>query len=47
MKRTALNDIDITLGANMVPFAGYNMPVSKHVLQKKEVKYSSRYVTKN
>lgn len=27
MKNTALNDIHIALGAKMVPFAGYNMPV--------------------
>jgi aminomethyltransferase len=27
MKNTALTDIHITLGAKMVPFAGYNMPV--------------------
>ncbi len=27
MKKTALNDIHITLGAKMVPFAGYNMHV--------------------
>ena len=27
MKNTALNDIHVTLGAKMVPFAGYNMPV--------------------
>lgn len=27
MKNTALNDIHIELGAKMVPFAGYNMPV--------------------
>lgn len=28
MKKTALNDKHISLGAKMVPFAGYNMPVS-------------------
>jgi len=27
MKNTALNDVHIALGAKMVPFAGYNMPV--------------------
>jgi len=27
MKNTALNDIHVALGAKMVPFAGYNMPV--------------------
>ncbi len=27
MKNTALNDIHVSLGAKMVPFAGYNMPV--------------------
>ena len=27
MKNTALTDIHIQLGAKMVPFAGYNMPV--------------------
>lgn len=27
MKLTALNDVHIALGAKMVPFAGYNMPV--------------------
>ena len=27
MKNTALNDTHIALGAKMVPFAGYNMPV--------------------
>jgi len=27
MKNTALNNIHIELGAKMVPFAGYNMPV--------------------
>ena len=27
MKNIALNDIHIKLGAKMVPFAGYNMPV--------------------
>lgn len=27
MKNTALNDVHISLGAKMVPFAGYNMPV--------------------
>ena len=27
MKDTALNDVHIALGAKMVPFAGYNMPV--------------------
>ena len=27
MKNTALNDIHISLGGKMVPFAGYNMPV--------------------
>jgi aminomethyltransferase len=27
MKKTALNDIHVALGAKMVPFAGYNMPV--------------------
>ena len=27
MKNTALNEVHITLGAKMVPFAGYNMPV--------------------
>ncbi|HIP32784.1 MAG TPA: glycine cleavage system aminomethyltransferase GcvT, partial [Crocinitomicaceae bacterium] len=27
MRETALNDIHIALGAKMVPFAGYNMPV--------------------
>ena len=27
MKLTALNDIHTDLGAKMVPFAGYNMPV--------------------
>ncbi len=27
MKNTALNDIHISLGAKMVPFAGFNMPV--------------------
>src|ERR1043165_2221893 len=28
MKRTALTEKHIALGAKMVPFAGYNMPVS-------------------
>lgn len=28
MKNTALTDLHISLGAKMVPFAGYNMPVS-------------------
>ena len=28
MKSTALTDVHIELGAKMVPFAGYNMPVS-------------------
>src|SRR5436309_14648752 len=28
LKQTALNDIHIRLGAKMVPFAGYLMPVS-------------------
>ncbi len=28
LKNTALNDVHIKLGAKMVPFAGYNMPVS-------------------
>ena len=28
MKKTALHDIHESLGAKMVPFAGYNMPVS-------------------
>lgn len=28
MKSTALTDVHISLGAKMVPFAGYNMPVS-------------------
>ena len=28
MKNTALSDVHIRLGAKMVPFAGYNMPVS-------------------
>jgi aminomethyltransferase len=28
MKNIALNDIHVALGAKMVPFAGYNMPVS-------------------
>jgi len=27
MKNTALNQVHINLGAKMVPFAGYNMPV--------------------
>ncbi|PJJ80538.1 aminomethyltransferase folate-binding domain-containing protein, partial [Mucilaginibacter auburnensis] len=27
MKNTALTDTHIKLGAKMVPFAGYNMPV--------------------
>ena len=27
LKKVALNDLHITLGAKMVPFAGYNMPV--------------------
>jgi aminomethyltransferase len=27
MKNTALNDVHVALGAKMVPFAGYNMPV--------------------
>ena len=27
MKNTALTDVHIALGAKMVPFAGYNMPV--------------------
>lgn len=27
MKNTALTDVHISLGAKMVPFAGYNMPV--------------------
>src|ERR1051325_6012281 len=27
MKNTALSDVHIALGAKMVPFAGYNMPV--------------------
>ncbi|MFT5581927.1 MAG: aminomethyltransferase [Psychromonas sp.] len=27
MKNTALNDVHVKLGAKMVPFAGYNMPV--------------------
>ena len=27
LKLTALNDVHIALGAKMVPFAGYNMPV--------------------
>src|SRR5690606_13886408 len=27
MKNTALTDVQISLGAKMVPFAGYNMPV--------------------
>ena len=27
MKNTALSSIHIALGAKMVPFAGYNMPV--------------------
>ena len=28
MKNIALNDTHVKLGAKMVPFAGYNMPVS-------------------
>src|SRR5436190_7300955 len=28
MKTTALTDVHVALGAKMVPFAGYNMPVS-------------------
>src|SRR5438045_9511873 len=28
LKNTALTDIHVKLGAKMVPFAGYNMPVS-------------------
>ena len=27
MKNIALNDIHVALGAKMVPFAGFNMPV--------------------
>ena len=27
MKNTALNDIHVSLGAKMVEFAGYNMPI--------------------
>ena len=27
MKNIALNDIHVALGAKMVPFAGYNMPI--------------------
>src|SRR6266436_3341848 len=28
LKNTALHDVHVKLGAKMVPFAGYNMPVS-------------------
>ena len=28
LKNTALTDVHVKLGAKMVPFAGYNMPVS-------------------
>src|SRR5688572_1517311 len=27
LKKVALNDVHVALGAKMVPFAGYNMPV--------------------
>ena len=43
MKNTALTDVHIALGAKMVPFAGYNMPV-QYLNQECTIKYSFEIV---